>query len=132
MYRYASGKSSSIQVFFSCVPHAKIFSHAHPGTYQLQPRHYFLASRVVQRSGIAARDVTVTKQQTTSPNEAGARRSQQSGDPRSYHISYHCSGLLSELSDQICLGTAEAIRGGADNGHAMTRMRHVSNDGVIG
>jgi hypothetical protein len=39
---------------------------------------------------------------------------------------YRCSGLLSELSDQICVGTAKAIRGGADNGHAMARMRHVS------
>jgi hypothetical protein len=46
-------------------------------------------------------------------------------------ISYHCSGLLSELSDQICVGTAKAIRGGADNGHAMAHMRHVSSDGVI-
>jgi hypothetical protein len=34
---------------------------------------------------------------------------------RSYHIiSYHCSGLLSELSDQICVGTANPIRRGAD------------------
>lgn len=46
-------------------------------------------------------------------------------------ILYHCSGLLSEVSDQIRVGTAKAIRGGADNGHAMARMRHVSNDGVI-
>jgi hypothetical protein len=50
---------------------------------------------------------------------------------RDHIISYHCSGLLSELSDQICVGTAKAIRGGADNGHAMARIRHVSNDGVI-
>lgn len=37
-------------------------------------------------------------------------------------ISHPCTGLLSELSDQIYVGTAEAIRGGADNGHAIVRI----------
>jgi hypothetical protein len=86
--------------------------------HRLQPRHYFFASRAVQRSGIAARDVQY----------------RDSGDLRHLAcaiISCHCSGLLSELSDQICVGTANPIRRGADIGHAMARMRHVSNDGVI-
>ena len=43
------------------------------------------------------------------------------------HQSYHIIVL-----NQICVGTAEAIRGDANNEHAMTWLRHVSNDGAWG
>ncbi|KAI0285431.1 hypothetical protein BGY98DRAFT_365684 [Russula aff. rugulosa BPL654] len=96
MHRYASGKSSSIHPLFSCVQRAKISSHAHAET-SAPPRHYFFASRAVQRgSGIAlATYSNKTANNYSGPDKAGARRSEHSRDPRhlacsfsivSYHI----------------------------------------------
>ena len=82
--------------FFSCVPRAEILSHARPGTSAPAPT---LPPRSAGSTGTRYRELA-TRQQTNSSDEAGARRSQHSGDPR--HLVY--TFLSYQINDIIVPG----------------------------